>query len=581
MTNVIEAEIIDNARSYRSTPTEKMLTDNTLSTITKWKYVWKNSNGANSICDFSELKAYATDEHIRLLISKFQQSGWAGSSKVGNFYLIRAVLQNTFNAQGRERKVQQVQFSPETCLQYIHTIYLSMASTGEGLHGKPISASTLGHKSSILNLICKKFGFGQIPKAARNLNTRSASLGSDNYTTKELRAIAFALLADRKALLKRYYDDSVSDYQRRVAFDRLVYNAVFLTIYYLGTGQTETLSMFLDDEWVCHKSGAGRISIEGFKTRGNVVERRSFTPRAACKKFFESHLTLSKRHSVSLGLNEHCLFRKLNGKTPNSAHLHFYTHDYLVKHSQHIQALIENNPDFRLNCNLLKSSIKQFAEQKMGRTKAAENTRNVPGTYDNSKYGKVSKGEARSQLAFGLTALHHLGENPDGGTVIAVAKAKEAVGEVYSHDEWEALKENDKEHSVVENQNGGFCKGADTPEKRAFKKTVDKSGVLSEKEKSQMGCGFVVKCFGCSNFGVVDDAHDIWRLLSFEKRLNEAMIAHQNVEHFITNFGEVKANLNKLKTRFKKAHLKAAIKQLERECHPLWDEDSVMDMFKG
>ena len=59
------------------------------------------------------------------------------------------------------------------------------------------------------------------------------------------------------------------------------------------------------------------------------------------------------------------------------------------------------------------------------------------------------------------------------------------------------------------------------------------------------------------------------------------MIAHQNVEHFITNFGEVKANLNKLKTRFKKAHLKAAIKQLERECHPLWDEDSVMDMFKG
>lgn len=581
MTIVIEAEIIDNARSYRSTPTEKMLTDNTLSTITKWKYVWKNSNGSNSTCDFSELKAYTTDEHIRLLISKFQQSGWAGSSKVGNFYLIRAVLQNTFNAQGRERKVQQVQFSPETCLQYIHTIYLSMASTGEGLHGKPISASSLGHNSSVLNLICKKFGFGQIPKAARNLNTVSASLGSDNYTTKELRAIAFALLADRKALLKRYYDDSVSDYQRCMAFNRLIYNAVFLTIYYLGTGEIETLSMFLDDEWVCQKSGAGRISIEGFKTRGNVVELRVFTPRAACKSFFESHFALSKRHSISLGLDKNCLFRKLNGKTPNNSNLRIYAQDYLVKHSQRIQALIENNPDFRLTCELLKSSVKQLVEQKMGRTQATESTRNAPGTYDYSKYGKVSKGEARSQLAFGLTALHHLGVNPDGGAVIAITKAKEAVGEVISREEWEVLKESDKANRVVENQNGGFCKGSDTPEKRAFQKNVDRSGVISEKEKTQLGCGFVVKCFGCSNFGVVDDAHDIWRLLSFEKRLNEAMIAHQNVEHFITNFGEVKANLNKLKTRFKKAHLKAAIKQLERECHPLWDENSVMDMFKG
>ena len=96
-----------------------------------------------------------------------------------------------------------------------------------------------------------------------------------------------------------------------------------------------------------------------------------------------------------------------------------------------------------------------------------------------------------------------------------------------------------------------------------------------------MGCGFVVKCFSCANFGVVDEPHDIWRLLSFEKRLNEAMGAHRSVEHFITNFGEVKANLNKLKERFKKGHLKTAMKLLERECHPLWDEDSVMDIFRG
>ncbi|MGI2163508.1 hypothetical protein ACRN9X_17765 [Shewanella oncorhynchi] len=580
MTEVIDTEQTERARTYRSTPTTEMVTDNTLIAITKWKYVWKNSGGGNSTCDFAQLKAYATDEHIRLLISKFQQSGWRETSKSTNFRYIRQVLSRAFNTQSGKQKVK-VQLSPETCTQYIHAAYLSMASTGVGLNGKPIKAKTLGWLSSNLNSICKKFGFGTIPKAARNLDTRSASLDSNNYTPKQLRSIAFALLADRKALLARYQDESLPEAQRRTAFNRLVYNAMFITIYYLGTGRTETLSMFLDDEWVCKKSGAGRISIEGFKARGNKVEQRSFTPRASCKRFFESHLSLSKAHSVSLGLDKHYLFRKANGMVPNSNNFNNYSQNYLVNYSERIQLLIKENPDFRLNCNLLKSSIKQYAEQKLGRSKAAENTRNAPQTYDNSKYGKVSKGEARSQLALGLTALHNLGKNPDGGTVIAVAQAKEAVGLVISHEEWEVLKEAAAEYGVVKNQNGGFCKGANTPQKKEFQKNVDKSDFLSDEEKSQLGCGFVVKCFGCSNFGVVDDPHDIWRLLSFEQRLNEAMVVHQNVEHFITNFGEVKANLNKLKARFKKAHLKAAMKLLERECHPLWDENSVMDIFRG
>ncbi|MFV8451963.1 hypothetical protein ACNO65_18185 [Vibrio campbellii] len=580
MTDVMDTEPKENARAYRSTPTTEMVTDNTLTAITKWKYTWKDGHGCNSTCDFAELKAYATDEHIRLLISKFQQSGWREASKVEQFRNVRQIICHAFNAQSGKRKTK-VQFSTETCIQYIHATYLSMASTGKGLYGKSIKPKSLGWLGSNLNSICKKFGFGTIPKAARNLDTNSASLDSDNYNSKQLRSIAFALLADRRALLERYQDESLSEYQRKLAFDRLVYNAVLLTIYYLGTGQTETLSMFLEDEWVCQKSGAGCISIEGFKTRGNTVELRSFTPRASCKRFFEEHLALSKAHSTFLGLDKHYLFRKMNGDAPTAQNLNFYAQDYLVKHSKRIQALIEKNPDFRLNCELLKSSIKQYAEHKLGRSKAAQNTRNAPDTYDNAKYGKVTKGEARNQLALGLTALHNLGENPDGGTVVAVAQAKEAIGEVISHEKWEALKEADTEHRVAENQNGGFCKGADTPQKKEFQKTVDRSGVLSDEEKSQLGCGFVVKCFGCSNFGIVDDPHDIWRLLSFEKRLNEAMLVHQNVEHFITNFGEVKANLNKLKARFKKAHLKAAMKQLERECHPLWDENSVMDIFRG
>ncbi len=570
----------ENARTYRSIPTTEMVTDNTLTNITNWKYVWQNGAGSNCSCDFTALKAYATDDHIRLLISKFQQSGWGEASRVDDFLYVRRVLAHAFNNQNGEQKAK-VEFSPETCTEYIHAQYLSMVSTGKGVHGIPIKTTTLGALGSCLNSICRKFGFGQIPKAARNLNTRSAELDSNNYTVKELRAIAYALLEDRRRLLSSYQDDTLNKLERRITFDRLVNNAVFLTVYYLGTGQTETLSMFLEDEWVCRESGAGRISIEGFKTRGDKVELRTFIPRAVCKRFFESHLACSKAHSVSLGLDKHYLFRKMNGNAPTAGNLKLYAQKYLVKHSTRLQLLIESRPDFRLNCNLLKSSIKQFAEQSMGRAKAADNTRNAPSTFDNNNYGKISKGEARNQLAVGLMALHYLGENPSGGTVLAVGKAKETVGKVLSNEEWQLLKSGDTRAQIVENLNGGFCKGEDTPEFREFQKAVNRAGILSDEEKSELGCGFVIKCFGCANFGIVDDPHDIWRLLSFEKRLNEAMLAHRNVEHYLTNYGEVKACLNKLKEQFKKSHLEAAKKHLARECHPLWDEQSVIDIFKG
>lgn len=270
----------ENARNYRSIPTTEMVTDNTLTNITKWKYIWQNGCGANCSCDFTAFKAYAIDDHIRLLISKFDQSGWRESSKVTNFALVRRVMAHAFNKQSGEQKAK-VEFSPETCTQFIHAQYLSMKSTGNGLDGNPIKTTTLGQMGSHINSICRKFGFGQIPKAARNLNTRSAELDSNNYTVKELRSIAYALLEDRSRLLSSYQDDRLKQFERRVMFDRLVCNAVFLTIYYLGTGQTETLSMFLEDEWVCQASGAGRITIEGFKTRGDKVELRTFTPASS------------------------------------------------------------------------------------------------------------------------------------------------------------------------------------------------------------------------------------------------------------------------------------------------------------
>ncbi len=57
----------------------------------------------------------------------------------------------------------------------------------------------------------KKFGLGVIPKARRNLDTNSAALDSNNYTPKELKLVARALLSDRKTLYKRYLDESINN----------------------------------------------------------------------------------------------------------------------------------------------------------------------------------------------------------------------------------------------------------------------------------------------------------------------------------------------------------------------------------
>lgn len=185
MTDSLDRETKENARAYRSTPTTEMVVDNTLTTITKWQYIWKNGTHINATCDFSELKKYATDEHIRLLISKIQQSGWSDATKVMNFKYIRQVLSYAYQAQNNNLK-NKVEFNPETCVRFIHANYLSIVSTGKGVSNKPISAKTLGWLGSVLNSICKKFGLGQIPKAARNLGTKSASLDSENYSKKVL-----------------------------------------------------------------------------------------------------------------------------------------------------------------------------------------------------------------------------------------------------------------------------------------------------------------------------------------------------------------------------------------------------------
>ncbi|NVK67956.1 MAG: hypothetical protein HWE31_04830 [Vibrio campbellii] len=581
MTENFDSDKPDNVRAYRSIPTDEMQSENPLSKIHQWTYLWVSGSGTNLTCDFKEWLKYSTKEHVSLLISKFEQSGWSEASKANNFKYINNILKHNFTSQSQECK-SKVEFSPETCVNYIQAAWLSQRTTGIGLHGKQIKANTLGWMASNYNSILKKFGFGQIPKASRNLDTASASLDSNNYTKKELKRIVRALLSDRKLLYKQYLDDAISEYKREIAFNRLIYNAVFLYVYYTAAGQTEALDTFVvEDSWSVDKAGGNRISVKGLKTRGYKEEPRIFTPRAVSKTFFEEHFELSKLNAVGLGLGKHYLFRRRNGKRPTNENLRDYIKGLMTR-SVLLKTMKVANPDFSLTCERLKSSIKQYAEEKLGRQGAMESNRNSSeSTWNNSDYSKNSKAVAHRELAFGAATLFALGCNPTGGVTAAIATTKAQRCEVLSTEEADALRASSSE-PVDDIANGGVCKGKDTPQKREFQKSNRETGLLDDDDVKNTACGYVIKCFMCRNFAVVDEVHDIWRLLSFELRLNEAVAAHKSLDHFIKNFSEVKSAIRDIKKRFKKRNFKAAEKYLERQgCHPLWDEDSIQDIFKG
>lgn len=581
MTENFNSDKPENVRTYRSIPTDEMQSDNPLSKIHQWKYIWVDSRGSNRTCDFKDLLQYSSKEHVSRLISKFEQSGWAEATKVGHFNSIGDILKHSSNIQS-QKKVPMVEFSPETCLNYIQASWLSQRTTGVGLHGKPIKAKYLGWMASNYNSILKKFGFGQIPKAARNLDTASALLGSNNYTKKELKSIARALFSDRKLLYKEYLNEAVSEHYREIAFNKLIYNALFLYVYYTAAGQTEALNTFVvEDGWSVDAVGGNRISVKGLKTRGYKEESRSFTPRAVSKTFFEEHFELSKLNAVYLGLDKHYLFRRRNGKKPTTDNLALYIAS-LMRRSVLLQTMKVANPDFSLNCVRLKSSNKQYAEEKLGRQGSMESNRNSSeSTWNNSDYSKNSKAVAHRELAFGAATLFALGSNPTGGVIAAIATTKAQHCEVLSSEEADALRASSRV-PVDDIANGGVCKGEDVPQKREFQKSNLETGLLDDEDVKNTACGYVIKCFICRNFAVVDEVHDIWRLLSFELRLNEAVAAHKSLDHFIKNFSEVKSAIRDIKKRFKKRNLKAAEKYLERQgCHPLWDEDSIQDIFKG
>lgn len=548
--------------------------DNTTHLITTFKFEWLSGDNYKTIIDFNDLNAYCERDYIRALVTKFEQSGWGEPTKCTQFKRISTVLKHAHSKLSKKTdETVYVRFTAETCTRFIMDNYRSISMKGVALSGKRMKLITLGHLRSSHDSILKKFGLPRIPKDMLPIYAHSASLVSNNYSLNELKVIARTLHADRKKWMTKLREEGNNI--ESITFNKVVYNAIFMMVYYTGASQTELYTAIVDNEVTYNKITGNRISITGIKNRAGGKELPyEITPRKYCQEFLDSYLPLSKAQCEALEIHEHKAFIKFNGSEVSTQLLNRYV-QYLYKNYPGLNGCKENGRNFLLNCSRLKSTVKYRTSQKLGYAKGVIAGRHTEGVHQANNYSKSNQADGRQELTLGTLTLETHARNQTGDIAVSINTSKQLLGiEVLTPKKYTATKNSTQIEPLV---NGGTCKNLNTPQKLQFFKDLDKNTTLDDDDKKLMDCGYVLKCFMCANFGVVDEVIDIWKLLSFEKRLNESVAMHKSFGHFIGNFGEIKLQIKDIKSRLSPKNLKQAMKRLEREIHPLWNDEHAVD----
>lgn len=569
------------ARTRRNkTPSDSDLKiDNTVQLIPNLKFIWINGGNEKRTANFTDFKDWCEGKYIRKLVTTFEQSGWSESSKCHYFATVKRLLKHThLNLDVDSSERHSIEITASVCKRYLLDEYNSIVATGKGLSGRKKSLKSLGGAAFDFNVLLSKLGEAKLPKGSVPSASYSERLTSNNYTDKEFKVIARALHTDRRKWSKKLISEG--EQVTKNTFNKVVNNAFLMMVYYTAASQSELINAVVDNEVEFQKLSGNRFTITGIKNRAGGKELAyEITPRKHCKEFLEHYLPLSRKLCEHLGVNEHRLFLYLDGSPITNKRLLSYI-NYLYKNYPELAKCKDEGLDFALNCERLKSSVKYRTREAVGYDKGIVAGRHSEGVHQKNNYSKTNKEDAHKELSLGAMTLETHARNNNGDISISISTAKQLVGiKVYESGEYEAMKAN----SEVEHlKNGGTCQGKDTEQKRQFKRELDKNKTLTAEDKELMSCGYIVKCFGCANFGVVDEITDIWKLLSFEMRLNESLQSHKNLAHFLSNFGEIKTQIKDLKSRLNQKKLKQAIKRLEREVHPLWDDEySIDDIFRG
>lgn len=443
------------------------------------------------------------------------------------------------------------------------------------------SNTTIAQKQRWCNAILTALGEKRIPKRQQvKVKAGGNELVSDAYLNNEWIHIIRSLHFDRKRLEKLINNSGdisvnhINDYMS---------NCCLMLAIYTSATQSELFTSTYPDRVVSYESlGAGTWVVGGIKNRSNSENSDKLKMKHNGKVFLESFLKVSRKVNAFCNNTEYDLFVALEldgtSRQLTTADLTKYG-KYLIRNYKRLQEIQDKYPDFSINTQRIRSSIQSKIQNEKGEFSSVISGKHKLSVHRAHKYSRGNRRKNQQEMAAATHVLEQFGRT--GNLKIAIDSVEAEFGiRILDKSEYDKLKENESEFNDL--PNGGTCKNKDTKEKRQFQRSLESNSTLDENDKKAMGCGYLVKCFGCDNFGVVDEVIDIWRLLSFEKKLNESFEYHVSLEHFIKNFAELKIKIEKLKARFTPRKLKAATKRLEREIHPFWDDDhAISDVLRG
>lgn len=535
----------------------KLPSESNVSRLNPFIFKLKNSNNMlitidlqkvfdSTFISYSELQKYA--KHIH-------DSPLRDASKVSYLGALRQLVQ--YN-----NKVTRCPefYSKESFQPFIASLYDEMTK------GAKIKSASIERKQACLSAGFELIGLPKMLRADKfKLKTSGNDLRTDNYDYTSWKATIRALIPEHQRLYKLVRNNAISYEQD---FNNFISCSCLLLTVYTGMTFSELNSSIYEEFDTEHtKLGSKDFVFNAIKYRSsNSNKYDSFVARRSSKTLVVRLMEVVDQAKKKYGLQSRQVLFYLRGSEATEVSSHdvglFATN--LVKQSHVIQELLKKRPKYKLNLQRLRSSVIHRVSSQRGEASGVIAGRHRLSVHRGYNYSKVSKETAQKEMT---QTAHALEKHARGIKIsIAVQEGKN----IYNP---KIINEKEKQESgVAEVKNGGTCKGLETPESKEFQKSLDKNPLLSDEDKKLMGCGFIIKCFGCANFAVVDEVNDIWKLLSFESILNDSINYHVSFAHFIEKQGELKAKLQIIKDKLSPKKLATAIKKLDKQgLHPLWD----------
>lgn len=534
----------------------------------------KNTNNKPIVIDFNTLRTECCYEGFeQYLYDKFNIADWAASTKWGYFQQVSRILD--YNA--IEGKFADP-LSHECIISFLRHIeeQTKLGKTGN-------KAGSLSQVQRNINAILRKFGLRKLAKG-QGVDYKSSGneLQSDEYNTKQWIASIRSLHEDRNELLKYYKTGKIPV----VHLNSLTVNSFLHTILYTRCTSSELFSMGIPDEKCSYiDSGKGTYVVTGLKSRATKVNDIEPIVKTNGKRFLESWIEISKTINRKFNNDEPLFFPYVDEKTGSITELNGEViteyRTRLVACSESLKAAVMADSNFSLTPQRLRSSALSRFSHKQGEESAVRAGRHCVRVARQHKYSKGNLKQNQKEATSAAVAIEAFARN--GGHIdLAIETTKDVLKiDVLPLDAWQKLHKDDP--NVDKTKHGGSCKNKMTKQKSAFVRQVDKNGLLDENDKKHMSCGFLVECFGCDNFGIIDDLEDLWLLLSFRERIQLSMGHHMSLEHFIKNFGDTLIAIDNALKDVTQSKLKLANKILKnRGIHPLWrDEYSLTDIIRG